>query len=123
MFFIATHWLWGGAAAVDEGVDRGGVIDEVGGHGRVGELIGVLGDQVLEVGRNLLCLAVAHALSAAGEVQEVIKACSTHFRLAIRPDSSILLMLLSQRTKEWLWGRKGNSREGRGGNDEGTHLD
>jgi hypothetical protein len=123
VFSNATHWLWGGAAAVDEGVDGGGVVDEVGGHGRVGELIGVLSDQVLEVGRNLLCLAVAHALSAAAEVQEVIEAYPTYRRLAIRPESSILLMLLSQRTEEWLRGRKGNSREGRGSNDEGTHLD
>ena len=34
---------------------------EVGGHRRVGELIAVVGNEVLEVGSDLLCIRIAHA--------------------------------------------------------------
>lgn len=90
-----TYVSWAGAAAVDEGVDGGGVVDEVHGDGGVGELVAVLGDEVLEVGRDLLGLGVAHALAGAAEV------------------------LVAQLG---LGGSEDGGREGRGGEDVGAHF-
>jgi hypothetical protein len=52
----------GGAAAVDQLADRVGVVDEIRGEGRVGELVGVCIDKGLEVVGDLLCVGVGHAV-------------------------------------------------------------
>jgi hypothetical protein len=51
-----------GAAAVDQLADRVGVVDEVLGEGRIGELVAVGVDESLEVVGDLLCIRVGHAV-------------------------------------------------------------
>lgn len=90
-----THIHGTSATAVDEGVDGSGVIDEIHGDGGVGQLIAVRGDEVLEVGRDLLGLGVAHALPGAA---------------------------LDGMAQLGLGGGEDGGREGRGGDDEGAHV-
>jgi hypothetical protein len=51
-----------GAAAVDQLANRVGVVDEVRGEGRVGELVAVVVDEGLEVVGDFRCIGVGHAV-------------------------------------------------------------
>lgn len=55
-----THSVWASAARVDELDDGVRVVVEVRGERGDGERVAVLGDEVLEVGGNLLCVGRAH---------------------------------------------------------------
>lgn len=50
------------ATTIDQFVNRVRVVDEVGGHGRIGKRIAVVGDEGLEVVRNRLRRGAAHAV-------------------------------------------------------------
>jgi len=52
------------AAAVDQLADGVGVVDEVLGQSRVGDLLAVVVDEGLEVVGNLLCILVGHAVGS-----------------------------------------------------------
>jgi len=88
--------LWASAAAVDQGIDRGGVVHEVGREGSLGGRIAVVGDEAGEVGRNRLGLGSAHALAGTA---------------------------LNELVCEWLGEDASEHGRGRNNGGEGTHSD
>lgn len=88
---------WAGASRVDELNDGVRVVVEVLGQGSIGEFVAVLGDEVLEIGGDLLGIGVAHTLSSA----------SGHELVA----------------EGGFWRSEDAGREGGGCNDDGAHFD
>ena len=70
---VKTHRSWAGrATVVDELVDGVRVVGEVGGQGLVGQGIAVRGDEVLEVGGDLLSIGIAHAVGGGTGLDEAL---------------------------------------------------
>jgi len=65
---VHTYRLGAGTAGIDQGGDRVGVVVVADGQSLVGERGGVVGDEVLEVVGDLLCLCLGHAGTAADGV-------------------------------------------------------
>lgn len=95
-FPTTTYWLGACASAVDEGVDRGGVVDEVDGEVLNRGGVAVVHNALAEVVRDNAGLVVGHA-----------RRCVLVTRLAVLFGN---------------WSGYGSNGEKAGGEGEGTHY-